>query len=309
MGPARALLSAALAALLLSGCRESREGLALGYLVNVTHGQALVGVEEGRFAEALGATPFTARQFGSGPAAMEALLAGELDMAYVGAAPAIVAHVRSGGRVRVLSGAVSGGAVLVARSARRPEELSGKKVAAPQIGNTQDVALRHWLLERGVRAEVFPLASSEILGLFARGHLEAAWVPEPWGARLVHEAGGRILVDERELWPEGRFPATVLVVTEEALEERPAEVAAVLRAHEALTERWRREPVEFAREVNTAFSELTGKKLSEEVLRDAFSRMEPTADPMASALEEMERRLVELKYLPRSDLSRLVARR
>jgi NitT/TauT family transport system substrate-binding protein len=299
----------------LGGCRKEPPELRLGFLTNITHAQALVGIRDGTFARGL-PEGFSARPFSSGPAVMEALLAGELDMAYVGATPAIIAYVRSGHMLRVVAGAASGGAVLVVRPGFGPRDFKGSRLAAPQIGNTQDVALRHFLLGLGLNASdrpgrevvVLPLSNSEILGLFRRGELDGAWVPEPWGARLVHEAGGRILIDERELWPSGMFPTTVLVATERALERRPEAVKAALRAHQELTSRWRRDQSGFAAEANAAFEELMAQRLSPAVLEEAFSRLEPTVDPMEEGLLENGRRLVELGYLPTAELSGLVAR-
>lgn len=310
------LLFAALA--LAWGCRRSRDPsspLRLGFFPNLTHAHALVGGADGTFARALGGQ-FDARQFNAGPAAMEALLAGDLDMSYVGATPAIIAYVRSSGRLRVVAGAVSGGAALVVREARRAEDLKGKKIASPQVGNTQDVALRFWLRQNGLDASdlpsrevsVLPMNNAEIFALFSQHRLDAAWVPEPWVSRLVREAGARILVDERSLWPGGQFPTTVLIATGAAIAQRRHQVEEVIRANAELTARWRANPASFARSSNEAFEKLTGKKLSPQVLEDAFSRLAPTTDPMEPALIEEARRVVAVGYLGPSDFSRLVDR-
>ncbi|MCI0671747.1 MAG: ABC transporter substrate-binding protein, partial [Myxococcaceae bacterium] len=238
------LVMAGLLVVGLAGCQKQRapgEGpLRLGFFPNITHGQALVGHAEGHFVRALGEDGVEFKQFTAGPQAMEAVLAGSLDACYVGSGPALLAYVRSQGAVRVVAGSASGGAVLVTRGPMEAQALRGRKVAVPQIGNTQDIALRTWLHAQGLQSwdrggdvHVLPLTNADTLQLFARGQLDAAWVPEPWGARLVHEAGGRIWVDERELWPGGVFPSTVLVVTEKALRERPAQVEALVRAHVA----------------------------------------------------------------------------
>ncbi len=246
---------------------------------------------------------------------MEALLAGALDISYVGTSPALIAYVRSEGGIRVLAGAVSGGSVLVAKAASSPEGLRGKRVASPQIGNSQDVALRTWLRENGLRfddvrpeVQVLPLSNADILGLFRQGQLEAAWVPEPWGARLIAEGEGHILVDERDLWDDHLFPTTLLVVTGAALEHRREEIQAFLRAHVELTARWKTEKDSFQDAVNQAFGALTGYPLPKAILRDAFSRLEPVLDPFPEKLAIIGKRLEELGYLPRSDTSRLVDR-
>lgn len=303
--------------LVLAGCGRGRatgEGpLRLGFFPNITHGQALVGSAEGHFTRELGSGGVELKQFTAGPPAMEAVLGGSLDACYVGSGPALLAFVRSGGVVRVVAGAASGGAVLVTRGPERPEDFHGARVAVPQIGNTQDIALRTWLREHGLRSrdrggdvEVLPLTNADTLQLFDRGQLDAAWVPEPWGARLVHEAGGRVLVDERTLWPGGAFPSTVLLVTEQALRERPAQVEALLRAHVALTREAQADPEGFSRRVAAAFAQLTGKPLREDVRRDAFSRLSFTLDPLPDALATQADDAHALGYLPAADVSGLV---
>src|SRR2546425_723318 len=168
----RAILASAL---VLAGCarRGDGGGFRLGFFPNVTHSQALVGNADGTFVKALG-KPIEVRQFNAGPAAMEVLLAGALDASYVGSGPATVAFIRSGGSVlRVIAGAVSGGAALVSHQAKSAEDLKGKRVASPQLGNTQDIALRFWLKSAGIPivdipsakgVTVTPLANPDILG-------------------------------------------------------------------------------------------------------------------------------------------------
>jgi NitT/TauT family transport system substrate-binding protein len=306
--------AAALAcALALAACSRARSGgpFRLGYFPNVTHAQALVGVDDGTFARALPGKLET-RMFNAGPAAMEALLAGDLDASYVGPGPATIAFLRTqGDALRVVAGAVSGGAVLVVKDARAPADLTGKRVASPQLGNTQDVALRTWLRKNGLGAglkavEVTPLSNPDILALFVRGDLAGAWVPEPWGARLVAEAGGRILVDERTLWKDGKFPTTVLVVSARALERRRPEVLALVRAHLELTQRWQRDRAGFARLANDAYGRRTGKRLEDAVATAAFSRLEPTTDPLAPQLVQLARDAQALGFAPTGEVSGMV---
>lgn len=311
----RSVLAIAVAAALAGGCSRARDDgpLRLGFFPNVTHAQALVGVDDGTFATALGGR-LAPRMFNAGPAAMEALLAGDLDASYVGPGPAVIAYLRSRGEgLRVVAGASSGGAVLVVRDARGPKDLAGKRVGSPQRGNTQDAALRIWLRKNGLSdqggrggVEVTPLANPDILSMFARGDLAGAWVPEPWGARLVAEAGGRILLDERTLWEGGRFPTTLLVVSRRALERRGGDVAALLGAHVALTRRWREEARGFGRLANEAYGRRTGKPLAEAILLEALSRIEPTTDPLPAQLAQMARDLQSLGFAPAGDISGMV---
>ncbi|HET6438675.1 MAG TPA: ABC transporter substrate-binding protein [Anaeromyxobacter sp.] len=307
----------ALALLSLLACRgqdRAHAPLRLGYFPNLTHAQALVGVADGTFARAL-EVPLEPRRFNAGPAAMEALLSDDLDAAYVGPGPAAIAYLRSRGQaLRVVAGAVSGGAVLVVRpEVHSARDLVGRRVASPQLGNTQDVALRTWLRAQGLGAEggpgaatVTPMANPDMAALLSRGDLAGAFVPEPWGALLRERVGGRILLDERTLWPGGRFPTTLLVVSTRALKERRSQVVALLRAHLALTERWARDPAAFARAANAQYESLTDKPLPEPILSEAFARLEPVTDPMRAQTEEMARRAHALGYAPDGDLSGIV---
>ncbi|WP_242394573.1 ABC transporter substrate-binding protein [Anaeromyxobacter oryzisoli] len=309
-------VAVAVATFAVGACRRGGapgDPLRLGYFPNITHAQALVGVDDGTFARALGGKLVT-RVFNAGPAAMEALLAGDLDATYVGPGPAAIAYLRTHGQeLRVVAGAASGGAVLVVRDARTPADLAGRRVATPQLGNTQDVALRTWLRAHGLaigdragQVNVTPLSNPDILSLFARGELAGAWVPEPWGARLVAEGGGRILVDERTLWPGGRFPTTVLAVSRRALAERRPEIDALLRAHVELTARYTARRDAFLAAVNAAYGKLGGKPLPPAVLADAFSRLELLSDPLAAQLADQARHAQALGFAPPGEVSGMV---
>ncbi|MGC4001072.1 MAG: DUF2238 domain-containing protein [Anaeromyxobacter sp.] len=263
--------------------------LRLGHFPNLTHAQALAGVADGTLARAVDGR-LQVRLFNAGPAEMEALLSGDLDVAYVGPGPAAIAYLRTHGEaLRIIAGAASGGASLVVRAGvDSPAALRGQRVASPQLGNTQDVALRTWLHAQGLedgegpdQVRVTPLANADILSLFVRGQLAGAWVPEPWASRLVAEGRGRILVDERTLWPGGAFPTTVLVASTRALRERREDVRRLLQAHLALTARWAQDPRAFARAVNDGLQRAAGKRLPDEIVADAFTRLEPTRDAHA----------------------------
>jgi NitT/TauT family transport system substrate-binding protein len=297
-----------------SDSQRSLEIFRIGFFPNITHAQALVGNDEGAFARALGDIKLEVKQFNAGPAAMEALSSGSIDLAYVGTGPAINTYLKAGRELRVVAGAVNGGAILVAKTARSAQDLKGKTVASPQFGNSQDIALRHWLKTQGLTiaddskgdVRVVPISNPDILSLFLIGRLEAAWVPEPWGARLIAEAGGHLLVDERDLWPNRAFPTTVVVTTTQVLSRRPQQVAAILRAHLALTRQWESDSATFARKTNEAFAKLTGKKLAEGILKDAFSRIEPTVQPLPAAMAEAAKHAQELGFVQSADVSGIV---
>lgn len=296
------LALAAAAALLLAGCAAEPPDPAaprvirVGYFPNVTHSQALVGLARGDFQRALGpGVTIEPTTFNAGPSVIEAMFGGELDLAYIGPNPAINGFVQSKGEaLRVVAGATSGGAALVVRmdaGIRTAADLAGRKVSSPQLGNTQDVALRNWLAakglapsEKGGSVDVVPTQNPMILDLFRRGDIVGAWVPEPWASRLVVEGGGTILVDERTLWPGGDFVTAHVIVSTKFLRAHPDLVRKWLEAHVTITEWELSNPVEAKRILNGEIEKLTGKKLADEVLAQAWERMRPTWDPIGPSL-------------------------
>lgn len=292
----RRLSAALLAALVVAACGggSSEPTLRLGYFPNITHAAALVGVSDGIFARQLGATKLETFTFNAGPAAIEALLSGSLDASYVGPNPAINAFVKSRGEaVRIIAGATSGGAFLVVR----PEisgaaDLRGQAVASPQLGGTQDVALRSWLAAQGLKTDtsgggdvsVVPQENAQTLERFRDGKLAGAWVPEPWASRLVLEGGGKVLVDERDLWPNKQYTTTVLLVRKDFLDQHPDRVAALLRGHVEATD-WLNNNAGPARsKVNAAIEQLTGKPIGQAIMDRAFPSLSFTTDPQMASL-------------------------
>ncbi|WP_010311720.1 ABC transporter substrate-binding protein [Saccharopolyspora spinosa] len=262
----------------------------LGYFPNVTHASALIGLDKGLFGKELGATKLTPVQFSAGPEEVSALLGGSLDIGFIGSGPAINAFAKSGGEtVRLVSGATSGGAQLVvAPQINSPQDLRGKTVAAPQFGNTQDVALKKWLADNQLGdVQVQNIENSQTLDQFRQGRLAGAWLPEPWASRLVHDAGAKVLLDEKQLWPEGKFPTTVVLVRTEFLKQHPQTVQAVLRGLLAANDLAAANPAEAKSAVNAQLKKLTGKDLSSEVIDRAFTGIELTADPLASRFPQL----------------------
>lgn len=303
------------AALLLAACGASGSGsgagtpakaLRLGFFANLTHATALVGVANGTFAKDLGSTKLSTQVFNAGPAAMEALFAGSIDATYVGPNPAINAYVKSHGQaIRLVAGATSGGAELVVRPGiASPAQLRGTKLATPQLGNTQDVALRYWLSQHGMRTDttgggdvsVQPSDNATIVTAFQAGRIDGAWVPEPYASRLV-QAGGRVLVDERSLWPHGQFVTTTLAVSTAFLKEHPQTVAALLRG-QVDTNAWiEANPGGAKAAVNAELGRLAGKPLPDAVLDRAWSEMRITNDPLALSLRASADHAVKMGLL------------
>lgn len=274
---------------------EARE-VRIGYFPNINHAQAVIGLGRGDFQDALGDDIEVKTQvFNAGPSAVEALFANQIDVTYIGPNPAINGYVKSNGEaLRVVSGAASAGAVFVVRNDAgidSAEDLAVKKFSSPQLGNTQDVALRKYLLENGHQTrenggdvEVQPAKNADIVTLMIKKEIDGAWVPEPWGAKLVKEANGRIFLDERDLWPDGDFVTAHVIVRTEFLERNPEIVEKIVRTHVEQTEWINSHPDEAIAAFNEELEKLTGKTLPEDEFREGLSRMELTYDPIKESL-------------------------
>ncbi len=301
------------------GMAQSPVTVRVGAFPNITHAQAMVGKANGSFDKALGSgAKIEWKTFNAGPAAIEALFAGAIDMTYIGPNPTISGYVRSNGEaLRVVAGAASGGAALVVRNdsgINKPADFHGKKVASPQLGNTQDVALRSWLRSNGMKStdkggdvQVIPLANPDQLTLFVKKELDAAWAPEPWATRLIREGNGHLFLDERTLWPSGQFVCANLIVNTKFLKEHPDVVKNWLRAHVELTDWINAHVPEAKKTLNAQIQKETGKALPDAVLDEAFSRLEVTYDPLRASLLTSAKSAFEAGFLGRQapDLSGL----
>jgi NitT/TauT family transport system substrate-binding protein len=286
--------------------------LRLGYFANVTHAGAVYGVGEGIYAAELDSTELKTQVFNAGPAAVEALFGGALDATYIGPNPAINAFVKSKGEaIRIVAGATSGGASLVVRpDITTPAQLKGKRLASPQTGGTQDVALRTYLVEHGLKtdlrgagdATIIAQENSQTLQLFKDGKIDGGWVPEPWASRLVLEGGGKVLVDEKTLWPGGRFVTTHLIVRTEFLQKYPGTVKSLLRAQIRADKEIVADPAKAKAVVNGQLKELTGKALQPATIDRAFAQISVTEDPVATSLKQSAAHAVAAGLLEESDL-------
>src|SRR4051812_39798453 len=300
-----ALLAAVPLALGLAACGGSSSAddsasgapseLRLGYFANVTHAAALIGVQQGYFADELGDTKLSTQVFNAGPDEVEALFAGGLDAAYIGPSPTINAYGQSGGdAIRIIAGAASGGAQLVVRDGiDSAEDLKGSTLASPQLGNTQDVALRTWLTDQGLKnsvegggdVTVAPTKNSDVGDAFDNGDVDGAWVPEPYASQLVLDHGAHVLVNEKDLWPDGQFVTTNLIVRTEFLEQYPGSVEALLRGHVKAVELAESDEDAAKKAINAGLVAAGGKEVDADVLDRAWGELTVTFDPLASTLK------------------------
>jgi NitT/TauT family transport system substrate-binding protein len=304
------------------------DSLKIGYFPNLNHAQPIIGLKNGDFQKALnndqsiGNISLSEYVFTAGPSAIEALYAGQIDVAYVGPNPAINGYIVSGGEgLRIISGASSGGASFVVRNDSGIEtvnDLGGKKFASPQLGNTQDVALRKYLIdngfntvENGGNVTVVAAKPADIVTLFLKKEIDGAWVPEPLVAILKEQGNGFILVDERALWPpDGKFVTANILVRTDFLRDNPEIIKKLLEAHvdETLWINQKLSKTNDTRvdeknidELTLAFNEglkkITGKVYPQDQLKDALSRTEFTYDPLSTSLNKIAADASDLGYI------------
>ena len=281
----------------------------LGYFPNLTHAVALVGVERGTFKNALGPNvKLATKTFNAGPALIEALFAGDIDIGYVGPSPAINGYVKShGAALRIIAGAASGGALLIVRpgaNIQTAKDLANQKLADPQLGGTQDVSLRYYLQQNGLKTvdkggnvQIIPIDNPTILTLFKQGKIDGAWVPEPWATRLIVEGNGKVFVDERTLWPDGKFITTNVVVRKAFLDAHPDLVNKFLQAHVDTIQYVLSNPDSAKSIVNAQIKLITGKALSNKEIDLAYNNLDITYDPLTSTLQESANRAFALGFL------------
>ena len=268
----------------------------LGYFPNLTHAPALVGLKKGLFATALGPdVTLETHAFNAGGDAVTAILSSSIDVTFVGPNPTTNAFAQSHGQaIRVIAGSTSGGAQLVVRPGISSiAALKGKKIADPQLGGTQDVALRWFLQNHGFKTDtagggdvsILPQDNAQTLTAFKQGKIDGAWVPEPWASRLVIEGNGAVLVDERDLWPQGKFDTTNLIARTSFLRAHPKRVKALLDGLYESISYLSSNPTEAQKVSNDALGDLTGRKLAAGVVSAAWPHMTFTVDPLADTLK------------------------
>ncbi|MBE7479495.1 MAG: ABC transporter substrate-binding protein [Polyangiaceae bacterium] len=314
----RLLLGALLG--VLAACRAPPEDgarLRIAHMARLTHAPALTALDSGRLGRALPDVQIDAQLFEVGNAAIEALFAGDADVALLGPNPAINGFVRSSGEVRIVAGVASGGTAFVVRNdagINSPSDLRGRRLATPQIASTQDVALRAYLRRHGLVTTleggdvmVLPMGSAEIRQLFRRGEIDGAFVSEPLASELVASAGARVLLDERDEWPGRRHPATVLAVRKRYLDAHPGNVRRLVAALDAEA-RWVEEHrAEALGLCLGGIQRRLGKAPPRGVAEPAFERVSFTTDPMPEALAKLALDAEAEGFLPKgADLTGLV---
>ena len=293
----------------------SKVTLRLGYLPNVTHAPAIVGLQNGTFAKDLGSNvDLKTSNYNSGTDETTAILANALDAAFVGPNPAINAYQKSNGTlIRIVAGTASGGAFLVVKpSITSVGDLKGKKLATPSLGNTQDVALRAFLKSKGLKTDttgggdvsIVPQDNSTTVTAFQTGSIDGAWVPEPYATKL-EDAGGKVLIDEASLWPQGKFVTTNLMVTTKFLADHPDIVANLVKGLADSIDLIHKQPAQAEQLVSTGIEKASGKALKVSLVKASFKSITFTLDPIASSLRKDAESAKSLGFIDSTDLSKI----
>ncbi|MFJ5838241.1 aliphatic sulfonate ABC transporter substrate-binding protein [Streptomyces shenzhenensis] len=293
---------------------DGLDSVRIGYFGNLTHATALVGNQKGFFQKKLGATKAQYATFNAGPSEIEALNAGSIDIGWIGPSPAINGYTKSDGKsLKIIGGSASGGVKLVVDpdKIKSLKDVKGKKIATPQLGNTQDVAFLNWIADQGWKVDaqsgkgdvtVVRSDNKVTPDAFKAGSLDGAWVPEPTASKLVAE-GGKVLLDEATLWPDQKFVITNIIVSQTFLKEHPKAVEAVLKAS-VETNKWiNANPDEAKAAANKQLELDSGKALPADVLDPAWKSIQITDDPLASTLDTEAEHAVKAGLLEQPDLA------
>ncbi|MCX5252878.1 aliphatic sulfonate ABC transporter substrate-binding protein [Streptomyces canus] len=293
---------------------DGLDSVKIGYFGNLTHGTALVGVNKGFFQKELGATKASYATFNAGPSEIEALNSKSIDIGWIGPSPSINGYVKSGGKsLKIIGGSASGGVKLVVNpdKIKSLKDVKGKKIATPQLGNTQDVAFLNWIADQGWKVDaqsgkgdvtVVRTDNKITPDAYKAGSIDGAWVPEPTASKLVAE-GGKVLLDEASLWPDKKFVITNIIVRQDFLKEHPKAVEAVLKASVEANKWINANPDAAKAAANKQLEADSGKALKPEVLDPAWKSIQFTNDPLAATLNAEAEHAVKAGLLEKPDLN------
>ena len=290
---------------------DSEKKIRIAFFPSIIHAVPIVGMETQTFSENLDTDlDIQVKIFDSGPQVIESIFSNSVDLAYVGPGPVINGYLKSDGKdLKILASAANGGASFVIQKNSGLESIenySGKRIAAPQISNTQDVSLRHYLAENGLTSaekggDVFVLniSNPDIYTLFAKGDIDGAWVPEPWATMLVEELDGIRLFDENEFWPENKFSSVLLIGRADYIEKNPEIIKKWIDANEKTVKWINDNPTESKKLYNEFLKDYMGKTLPEKIVEESFSNIVITSEPVEKSIHIFAERADSLGYLGR----------
>ena len=289
----------------------NQDKIRVAFFPSIGHIIPIVGLEEKIFEKGIGEEKqIETKLFDSGPQVIESIFSGSIDVAYVGPGPIINGFLKSDGKdIKILSGAASGGASFIIQPNSGLESLEnfdGKRIASPQISNSQDVSLRHYLESHGLKSVenggtvfVLNISNPDIYTLFAKGDIDGAWVPEPWATILVQELDGIRLVNEEKLWPNEEFASVLLIVRTEYLENNPETIQKWVESHEKIVTWVNSNPDKSKSLFSSFLIDYMGKSLPTKIIDESFSNITITSDPIKNSVIIFAERADSLGYLGR----------
>ena len=290
----------------------NQDKIRVAFFPSIGHIIPIVGLEEKFFEKGIGEEKqIETKLFDSGPQVIESIFSGSIDIAYVGPGPIINGFLKSDGKdIKILSGAASGGASFIIQPNSGLESLEnfdGKRIASPQISNSQDISLRHYLeshglksVEKGGTVFVLNISNPDIYTLFAKGDIDGAWVPEPWATILVQELDGIRLFNEEKLWPNEEFASVLLIVRTKYLENNPETVQKWVESHEKTVTWINSNPNKSKSLFSNFLIDYMGKSLPTKIIDESFSNISITSDPIKNSVIVFAERADSLGYLGRS---------
>ena len=289
----------------------NQDKIRVAFFPSIGHIIPIVGLEEKIFEKGIGEEKqIETKLFDSGPQVIESIFSGSIDVAYVGPGPIINGFLKSDGKdIKILSGAASGGASFIIQPNSGLESLEnfdGKRIASPQISNSQDVSLRHYLESHGLKSVenggtvfVLNISNPDIYTLFAKGDIDGAWVPEPWATILVQELDGIRLFNEEKLWPNEEFASVLLIVRTEYLENNPETIQKWVESHEKIVTWINSNPDKSKSLFSSFLIDYMGKSLPTKIIDESFSNITITSDPIKNSVIIFAERADSLGYLGR----------
>lgn len=300
-----AIIVVIVTSILISSSSNESNTVRIGYFPNVNHAQAIIAISNNSFDKALEEIGYEVeyKVFNAGTEAIQSLISNRIDIAYVGPIPTITGYVRSDGMLKIIAGSASGGSSFIIRddlSINSPTDFANTRLVAPDYGNTQDISLRSYIIENGLKpkelggnVEILYVRGSEALILLSKKDIDGAWVAEPWATILLKNTDSKIFLDERDLWQDNRFATALLVVRSDFLDKEDA-VNKILEVH-VNTTLWINEHKEDAVPIiQKHIEDVAKQKLSEDVIKESLSRIEFTYEPLENSVEEFARRAYNL---------------
>ena len=295
-----------------SSDQANQDKVRVAFFPSIGHAVPIVGIENGIFQRGIGdQIKIETKLFDSGPQVIESIFARSIDIAYVGPGPVINGFLKSHGNdIKILAGAASGGASFIIQpdsGLDSIENFDGKRIASPQISNSQDVSLRYYLasndlkpIEKGGTVFVLNISNPDIYTLFAKGDIDGAWVSEPWATMLVQELNGIRLFNEEKLWPNEQFASVLLIARTNYIENNPEIIHNWIKSHEE-TVLWINSNPDKSKSMFSDFLlGYMGKSLPPEIIDESFSNLTITADPIKNSVFTFAERADSLGYLGRS---------